>query len=351
MKILAEFLPKSWEMPPGARVLEHSASVITREFDGEKLDWLMALVEIPSLEHPITWIRPLDAYFDAGFVVLGVRSEVPFVITRRYPSDAPDSLLTAMCQHNRLGRCFFFNDKGSLREHEEEATAAVVFAPKGKASWLVGTLADDEDTPVPFLWSKSLTNAEILRLPALKVWKRLQRMLIQPNSNATFARRFAFADARARQEMIFNAVPLEQKEFDVLVRSLILSQDFWSEAKANVEFFVPKNEKPEVIVHLDDELSETPPYLSQNVDLLWQLFEPVRAEVAKHLCVVDWLHRRSNNSNALFSHPTAHEQLEAQLRWREWLRQTQNKLSPRPCAPSGFVLYFSVGVSPAPFRR
>ena len=38
MKIPAAFAPKSWEMPPGFRVLEESASVVTREFDGEKLD-------------------------------------------------------------------------------------------------------------------------------------------------------------------------------------------------------------------------------------------------------------------------------------------------------------------------
>ena len=43
MTIPAEFAPQSWEMPPGFRVLEESASVVTREFDGEKLDWLVAL--------------------------------------------------------------------------------------------------------------------------------------------------------------------------------------------------------------------------------------------------------------------------------------------------------------------
>ena len=48
MKIPAEFAPQSWEMPPGFVVLEESASVVTREFDGEKLDWLVALVEIPQ---------------------------------------------------------------------------------------------------------------------------------------------------------------------------------------------------------------------------------------------------------------------------------------------------------------
>ena len=46
MKIPAEFAPQSWEMPPGFRVLEESASVVSREFDGEKLDWLVALVQI-----------------------------------------------------------------------------------------------------------------------------------------------------------------------------------------------------------------------------------------------------------------------------------------------------------------
>ncbi len=48
MKIPAEFAPQSWEMPPGFVVLEASASVVAREFDGEKLNWLVALVQIPS---------------------------------------------------------------------------------------------------------------------------------------------------------------------------------------------------------------------------------------------------------------------------------------------------------------
>ncbi len=34
MKIPAEFLPKSWEMPPSARVIEDCASVVARDFDG-----------------------------------------------------------------------------------------------------------------------------------------------------------------------------------------------------------------------------------------------------------------------------------------------------------------------------
>lgn len=49
MKIPAEFQPKSWEMPPGARVIEESASIVARDFDGETLDWLIALVDIPNL--------------------------------------------------------------------------------------------------------------------------------------------------------------------------------------------------------------------------------------------------------------------------------------------------------------
>ena len=44
MTIPAQYLPRSWEMPLGARVLDESASVVAREFDGQTLDWLVALI-------------------------------------------------------------------------------------------------------------------------------------------------------------------------------------------------------------------------------------------------------------------------------------------------------------------
>ena len=46
MPFPAAFAPQSWEMPPGARLEKsESASVVMREFDGEKLDWLLALMK------------------------------------------------------------------------------------------------------------------------------------------------------------------------------------------------------------------------------------------------------------------------------------------------------------------
>ncbi len=291
MKIPAKFAPKSWEMPPGARVLEESASVVTREFDGEKLDWLVALVEIPTLGHPIVWICPLDSRFDAGFVVLGIHNKSPFVITRQHPLNASDTLLYVMCQNLRVGRCLFFNKEGSLRQHGEESLGAVVFAPNGMASWLVNTIADDEKTPVPFRWNKSLALDEFFHLSANEVWSNLQILLGKPNRKVSFARQFAFADEETRRDLVFETIPLERQGFLNLLRSLIHSQEFWEECKeweTEVEFFVARRFGPRVDFYLNGEDSELPDGLDEKVKALWWHFQPVKAGLNKYPSIGNW---------------------------------------------------------------
>ncbi len=318
MKIPAEFAPKSWEMPPGFRVMEESASVVTREFDGEKLDWLVALVGIPTLEHPITWVRPLDSRFDAGFVVLGIHNKSPFVITRHHPLNASDTLLFVMCQHHRLGRCLFFNKDGNLRQHGEEALGAVVFSANGMASWLVDTLADDEKMPVPFRWNKVLTIDEFFHLSANQIWSRLQQLLGKPNRKISFARQFAFADEKTRQDLVFEFAPLDRKGFGDLSRSLIYSQRFWNDSDVEAEIFMLRGKKPRLIINRNGRSTKVLTGLNRSFDLLWWHFQPVRAALTKYPSVVNWLNERSENIGDSFSSPTAHEQLEAALRWHEW---------------------------------
>ena len=322
MKIPAAFAPKSWEMPPGFVVLEESASVVTREFDGEKLDWLVALVEIPTLEHPIVWIRPLDVRFDAGFVVLGIATKSPFIITRNCPSNAPDTLLTMMCLHHRVGRVLFFNADGDLRKHGEESSGAVVFSSDGMASWLVDGMADNNKTPVPFRWNKVLMMEQFFHLSANEIWNRLQELLHKPNRKISFARQFALADENTRQELVFEAVPLEQKKFDKLLRSLFHSQDFWDELKeyeVEVELYVPNGKMPEIEFYIEGDISQPPDGLNEKVVSLWRHIQPVRKAIIKYPSIANWLHEKSESSNASFIRPTMHEKLEAQLHWRDWL--------------------------------
>lgn len=62
---------------------------------------------------------------------------------------------------------------------------------------------------------------------------------------------------------------------------------------------------------------EIPDFVSQNVRALWNCFQPFDPNIASFLCV------QSSGEDRLFARafrPSAHQQLEAQLRLRDWMR-------------------------------
>ena len=324
MKIPAEFAPKSWEMPPGFVVLEDSASVVTREFDGEKLDWLVALVEVPTLEHPIVWIRPLDSKFDSGFVVLNSLKEIPVVITRQYALNAPLALVTTMFRKKRLGRQFYFNEQNQLCGENQVPKGALVVAASGFCSWFSGTAIGNWKDAVPFNYGISATSYEFLHLPALEIWKEIGN---PKNETIEFARQFSLMDENERRKQMFHCERGAIEEIEEVFRTLLLSQSFWNEMPegAGVQLHASAGKRGSSVSWFDSSLSRKEFQLSLKPEAakIWQWFRPLNEDFSKKAAHLNWF--KSNVPKiGLFVHPpSAHEQLEAKLRWRAWLASVE----------------------------
>ena len=327
MKIPAAFAPKSWEMPPGFRVLEGKAtmnmpwppSVFTRDFDGEKLKWVVALVRLPSNDE-IKWARPLDNRFDAGFIALG---QGDYLYTDCISIGAPLSF-SEDWEENEFARHFFLNQNNELRVGEEETSGAILVRPDGTATWTSLAQHMEIKKESMFRWGEPLTAAQFLRLPAMEVWKRLQTLPKNPDSEAIFARRFGAMSNRERTKLVFRSRRGPNKEIVQLLEVIARAEGIWDE--------VPEGK--ELHIHLDaiaeDEVLgwsgfgtqfvSSDPSLLADVMQLREWFFPMRQEFARHLCVQQWLEWNGGPHHlyAFIKPPTAHEQLEAALRWREW---------------------------------
>ena len=325
MKIPDKFVPRSWEMPPGFRVLEESASVVTREFDGEKLDWLVALVETPPLTQPFLWMRPLDSYFDAGFCIaatnrwdLGIqkmglmRSTEPFALRNS---------LTTVWKSNQMARRIVFNRRGQLRRENERAYEYLLFGADGLAAWFVNPNIKlyDEIEPIPFVWNLPMTNVEFLRLPALEIWAKLRELLADSQGETAFARRFARMNHKRRESEIFEKRHGTEQETEALLRTRLQRDGIWAEMPMD------SNLPLKLDIYWGKcywtipgcKLSEPPQELVEDFRRVLRWFRPIKTEIINLLCVWQWVRSVERFEFQMFP-PTAHEQLEASVLWREW---------------------------------
>ena len=323
MKIPAEFAPKSWKMPPGAHIIEDSASIVAREFDGEKLDWLVALVQIPTLEKPILWMRPMDTRFDAGFVTYESFVHLPLSIHARIEPFALRASLLNVWKRSRLARLFCLNENMLLRSGDEAAYDSVLVANDGIGSWSaltkLDTLAKHQDRSSNlFEWQTPLTNVEMLRLPALKLWEHLQTLLADSNSDIVFARGFSQLEERERYMQVFGPEHGDKKEVTNLLRTLLLAQDIWEQIPEEAHARLTSYSLGNMQLFWDDGSWDEPVIehstLAEDVENLRKWFFPIKQDAAEHLCVKQWLQYFSPTLEAISDRPTTHEQLEAKLR-------------------------------------
>ena len=320
MKIPAEFAPQSWEMPPGFRVLEESASVVTREFDGEKLDWLIVSVKVPTHSEPILWMRPLDTRFDAGFVICDF---VHYNVDTRNADELSadfSELLPLFWEQNRLSRMIFFNDKGELRGPNEKQRETIIITPNGLAAWGMSVINKQEHRAAKFEWNAPLENIEFLRLSSLEVWKRIQNLLSDSSSEAQFARQFIFMNEVERLNALFAKSIGADQEIKSLMLDLLISQEIWDQVPEGEELELYSQPESHTGLWLKniDEGFPMPESLKADLELMWNQFRVINKEFLSHECSQYWYEYDAPKFIVSSSRPTMHEQLEAQLRWREW---------------------------------
>lgn len=325
MKIPAEFAPQSWEMPPSARVLEDSASVVARNFSGRTLKWIVALVESTQFASPVVWTRPLDLNFDAGFVAFQCchRQLMPKL---HHIDSALGETLTNLWQSNQLARYFFFNEKGDLRKNGESMQDSLLVAPNGVAAW-TGKEIQKISNAIAFDWGAQLTNKEFLQLPMLELWKRMQN---DTSSELSSARQFANMDDEERHQLVWGNSCISQEKMEMLLKVLITGQHFWVEnpeiMNVSVDVYTGQDVEMEISVEqgIHYEALKFTDELLKESQLLANRFRPPSdfdVEVERNSYRGIWISARAVNFEFEISRPTSHEQLEAKLRWREWKAQ------------------------------
>ena len=328
MKIPAEFAPKSWEMPPGFRVLEESASVVTREFDGEKLDWLVALVEVPAHKiAPIFWMRPMDARFDAGFVSYGNADYALLTLSHKVEAFALRASLSNIWKNKEVARLFLLNQNGELRKNDEAPHESLLVASGGMAAWNQSGISNPHRGTVLFDFAAPLSNNEFLRIPAFEIWKRLDSTR---DLDTFYSRQFAQLSEKECSSLVFDFTRGTDKEVESWLRTILLKQDVWGEPALGEKLFLQSSALNDLQLFWDDDYDDyygepmsVKPELEADVALVRNWFFQINQEISHYSCVRQWLRHNEPRFNVSIKRPTAHEQLEAALRWRQWKENHQ----------------------------
>lgn len=324
-----EFAPHSWETPSRWKIRE---SVVRRApFAGRETDWQVNLVKVPASKWPILWLRPLTDEREAGFTVLDGSGDQPMFFAQRVKlasltEEIDVALDEKLAPHpfyeQFLARQFFLNSRGELRSERERAHESLVVGANGIAAWNLAFVRKEVYEPAAFKWSKPLASDEFQRLPALDLWARVQQLLAEPRGEVAFARGFAFLDEDERRARIQRTRRASIEQLQELLGDLLTCSLLWDKMPGVQSIYFTINSRQELGAwdNAGLDVIEMPDSLSENIQKLWRHFRPFERRIARFLCVKNVY---ANQLDFEVARPTAHEQLEAHLRWREWEATTE----------------------------
>ena len=242
------------------------------------------------------------------------------------PGQNPKVLDWVFSQGN-YQRQFILNAQGELRRKGEDARESLLIDCVGNGSWSLGAIRAQRHDSSRFSWDALMTPAAFRKLSARDVWRIIGELLADPQSDAAFARRFALMGEEERHALIFREIPIARQEFETTLRAFAIAQDLWEQESYDGEVCFDLYKDGRIYLGLFDEAAPVSAQLKRGVEALRQSFMPINQEVANFSCVKEWLHDYNKDANFVIARPSAHERLEAKLRWRDWLASVED--SPR----------------------
>ncbi|RYG62905.1 hypothetical protein EON80_22235 [bacterium] len=226
--------------------------------------------------------------------------------------------------NRNLARLFFLSDCGQLRERGEATDKIVVVSPNGTCQW--SAWPDTRHNCASFRLFAGEGLSAFIHRPAIQIWQTLQDALKDPRSDATFACEWSAKTEEQRSDMVWNW-PSDKRqgvrdEFQSWLQCFLWHEDsLWQEHKY-WDLSVP-NPNDIWLYSKEGYRHVISSELRQAIEQLWHRYEPFHNETLKYWCASDWKQNTIEAFHVEVSEPTAHERIEATLRWREWQEQTQ----------------------------
>ncbi|RYX86854.1 hypothetical protein EON83_01335 [bacterium] len=236
----------------------------------------------------------------------------------------------------KIGRLYFLDQEGQLRRYGEVARAAIVIRADGRGIWK--RWIDDEDVDwtqvkAPFRLFDETSLKEFTSHSALYIWWLLEEALGDPNSDASFARDWVSKSDDEREDLLWNWSRAERErlraQFQALLLCALLSDDTIWEEEGSWQCSVSSASEILLSPEPEAELRDVPDWLSKAIELLWNGMAPFNEDVLRHECVRQWKQGKSEWASGYSPtwdtffvetrEPTAHERMEAMMRWRDWV--------------------------------
>ncbi len=330
---MSDFEPHSWEMPFDGTAQGYSTGRAIHCLAGADVE--CQLYVIPS-DHQArngggeSRKIPLFSLTKGGpegnFVACNGNSTSP-IYTRYDHAIDPIALIEEFAQawgNDKIARLFWLSERGELRQAGEVACESLLVTTCGIAVWRNYVRPGGSSA---FSWASPSRSGEFARIPSLDLWGHIQQLLEEPRSEADFARRFNHLDFDTKRAMIFNWSRGDSDEFNAVLRDILLSHDIWDEVTQSDELKLTVRTVEDVDITFEDLYAvwgvDTPPSLLQAVEHLCEWFGPFNTEIVSRRCVRDWIPSLGMGLDVTAQRPTAHERLEAHIRWRDWLVKTQ----------------------------
>lgn len=229
----------------------------------------------------------------------------------------------------RWERELYLNWQFELRaeEDEEQAGYSLSIAPDGSGYFGL------EEYPRPHLLRRDVsfgwTASDVLRQSAQQLMAYLEN-----EQDYRFARAFICMSDDERLQQMFQWKRGDHHELKQVVMWLLLSQEeLWQQCTelrltidlmfTNFEWGTKLSSDQHPIKVKNDKGHPLPPSLRDSLQTIMAWFEPQlnAAQVEKHKCLDDLLGEGEWLIVVRFSNPSAHERIEAALKWREWLAE------------------------------
>lgn len=227
-------------------------------------------------------------------------------------------------KHKTWARLFYLNDQLQLRQSGEEARFAVLLSGQGWAKWRVLERTQNGHSEAistaHFRW-KPANKKTLRRATSLDLWQPLRVELNLSGSHIEFARRFIELSADEKHHLLWRYRNGNQRELKVVLRDLLLAQPDWWKEPRHVSWHFDYHDRFPTRYSCDDKpIPQLTKVFERSLKKVWKWFDPVldKKDYKRHLELQRYWDNTLDSIPIKVNEPTAHEQLEAALRFREW---------------------------------